>query len=444
MLLLKIVLYVGCAIPSLLFYLCTEKYQQYTSNIVLMFITVIQLLIPIFYDGAGYLADNAILTVLSVSLGAGMTFYIRDLRRCGDNQEKRQQLTAFYHVLDRWNENPTRSFNNNNNDTGEVSSNSDCTTTTTISSTKTTTFDDQKPVSLSVIQYDSRRWFLESVIYMALSVPVMSFFDGLLRVCALPPGTDTISYWHRFPPTWQTLAYHLMTGFTLHLHVGIVELIYRFFLTTRLMMMMLWTTSVTSLLRYYDDTHHFILQPSLFDQPWLAHSAYNLWSCRWHQIFRPGFKKLAYDPVRSLFPEKKANKTPSMGVWMGRIAGTMAVFLASGLLHDYILLAMIGHSAIQSYPGMLGQQTIFFLLQGVATVISSPNMPWSNFSSRILPMWLARLLTWVWIIYTAPIFVDPFLRIGLHVEAEVPLYPRSFDPHIGFLCPYGTINAQTN
>jgi hypothetical protein len=78
---------------------------------------------------------------------------------------------------------------------------------------------------------------------------------------------------------------------------------------------------------------------------------------------------------------------------------------------------MMGYSAIQTFAGMLGQQTMFFILQGVATVISAPGTPWSRLWSW-MPTWLARLLTFVWIVYTAPIFVDPFLRIGLHKEAE--------------------------
>ncbi|KAI8335088.1 membrane bound O-acyl transferase family-domain-containing protein [Chlamydoabsidia padenii] len=326
-----------------------------------------------------------------------MAFYIRDVRKCGDDTTRKRSLPPFYHVLARWNENGTRN---------QVST-------------------DPKPTSLSVMQQDSQWWLLQSVGYMLISIPIMSFFDGLLRVCQLPPDTDTIPYWYRFPPPWQTLAYHLVAGFTLHLHVWIVEMFYRLFLTVRLFATLFWKRQVS----HYQETRQFVTQPAIFDHPWLAHSAYNLWSVRWHQIFRPGFIKLAYQPVRSYFPS----------AW-GRVVGTMAVFLASGLLHDYILVTMMGYSAIRTYPGMLGQQTMFFILQGVASVVSAPGAPWSNAWAR-MPMWLARLLTLVWIVYTAPIFVDPFLRIGLHKEAEVPLYPRSFDPYIGFLCPYGSISV---
>ncbi|CAO3598723.1 unnamed protein product [Absidia cylindrospora] len=151
--------------------------------------------------------------------------------------------------------------------------------------------------------------------------------------------------------------------------------------------------------------------------------------------------KLAYQPVRALFATSSStnNKNQITMALMGRMTATMAVYVASGLLHDYILVIMMGYSTIQSYPGMLGQQTMFFILQGIASIVSAPGTPWSHWWAR-MPNWMARLLTLVWIIYTAPIFVDPYLRIGLHKEAEVPLYPRSFDPYIGFLCPYGSIS----
>lgn len=378
MLLKRALLYGGSSIPSLLFYYLTEK-RHGTPTAILVLITAAQVLLPLSYNGAGYLADNAVLAVLGVSLGAGMAFYIRDVQQCEADDTKKQALPPFYNVLARWNENGGRLGNNNDPD-------------------------DSKPPSLSVMKTDSRWWLLQSVGYMLLSIPVMAFFDGLLRVCELPPDTETTAYWYRLPPPWQTLAYHLMAGFTLHLHVWIVEILYRLFLTVRLAIVF-WCFSPQ--VGLYQATRQFISQPAIFDQPWLAHSAYNLWSARWHQIFRPGFIKLAYQPVRSLCPSKE----------YGRVAATMAVFVASGLLHDYILVTMMGYSAIQTFAGMLGQQTMFFILQGVATVVSAPGTPWSRLWSW-MPTWLARLLTLVWIIYTAPIFVDPFLRIGLHKEAE--------------------------
>ncbi|KAI8082699.1 uncharacterized protein BX664DRAFT_338878 [Halteromyces radiatus] len=444
MLLPDIILY---SIPSFLFYLCTEKHQQYTPDIVLVFITIIQLLIPISYRGAGLWKENDFFVALSISLGSRMMFYIHDLRQCGNNQEKRQQLAVFYQARHQWNESPTRSSNNHKDTTSSNGEDNAITrmTASTTTSTPSSSLNDVKPVSLSVIYHDSRRWFLKYVTYIALLVPIMSFFDGLLHVCSFPPTANSILYWY----PWKTLAYYLVTFLIVHPYLHAVDLIYRFFLSAHLMMMVLWTKTkptkdcMTSLLHHYHDSRHYILQPSLFDQPWLAHSAHNLWSCRWHQLLRPGFKKLVYDPVRSLFPEEKANNTSIMGVCMGRIAAIMAVFLASGLLHDYILLARVGLSAIRSYPGMLGQQTIFFLLQGVATVISSPCMPWYRFLSRAVPMWLARLLTLVWFVFTLPIFIVPFSRNGSLLLPGTGLYPRFFDSHIGFLCPYGTIDTSS-
>ncbi|CAO3598722.1 unnamed protein product [Absidia cylindrospora] len=126
-------------------------------------------------DGAGILADNAVLAVLSVTLGAGM---------------KKRTLPPFYFVLARWNENaPPSQF-----------------ISTTTTRTHNAPDDIRKPPSVSVIRQDSRWWFLQFIGYMLLSVPVMSFLmvscgfvnyrptrkQRLIGIGSLHPG----KHWH--------------------------------------------------------------------------------------------------------------------------------------------------------------------------------------------------------------------------------------------------------
>jgi hypothetical protein len=174
------------------------------------------------------------------------------------------------------------------------------------------------------------------------------------------------------------------------------------------------------LLKLHDQLSHFVAQPPLFNKPWLTRSVYDLWSRRWHQIFRPGFHQVAYKPIRRLFGKNHQGA--------GRIFGTIAVFMCSGLMHDYIILGMLGYSNITK-PGIFGYQTLFFFLQALATIVSV--------KSPTLPTWLARALTWCWVLYTAPLFVEPYVRLGLHLNAEVPGFPKFMDDPIGNICPYG-------
>ena len=115
---------------------------------------------------------------------------------------------------------------------------------------------------------------------------------------------------------------------------------------------------------------------------------------------------------------------------LGRAAGTMAVFAVSGLMHDYILMAMFGLSEYARRPGIAGYQTLFFMLQGAVTIISA-----QDFVS--MPKWMGSLLTWFFILYSAPLFIEPYLRIGLHNEAEIPGFPRMWDQYLLPVCPYG-------
>lgn len=142
---------------------------------------------------------------------------------------------------------------------------------------------------------------------------------------------------------------------------------------------------------------------------------------RWHQVFRFAFYPIAYRPVRQMFKHPK----------LGRAAGTMAVFVMSGLIHDYILMTMVGFHRYFTESRVAGFQTFFFILQGLATVVSS------TFPPTPLPKWIARGLAWLFILYTAPLFIEPFLRIGLHYTARVPGYPQLFDPYMDPVCPYG-------
>ncbi|KAI8382907.1 membrane bound O-acyl transferase family-domain-containing protein [Blakeslea trispora] len=283
---------------------------------------------------------------------------------------------------------------------------------------------DKQTPAISQLRSDAFKYLLKAIVQLALCIPLFAVSDGFVRVCQEPPESmlADVPYLTRllsdpFSIPIKTLFYYLWIGVTISMHTHIVSPLY-FLIMAFQLNIVVWLPFPTSVRHtMYYDIIALDKQPPFFDQIWLARSAYDLWSRRWHQFFRHGFRHIAYDPAKRLF-----GRHP----WAGRLAGTLAVFVCSGLMHDYIVLSMLGYSSIQ--PGIVGQQTIFFLLQGIATAVSM--------QSPTLPTWLARGLTWIWIIYTAPMFGEPYIRLGLHHYAQVPGFPYFLDQFMQSFCPF--------
>ncbi|GAA5816667.1 hypothetical protein MFLAVUS_010197 [Mucor flavus] len=396
----QLILYSGCAIPSIVFYLVTKNHtvKRAGSGLpdwALITIGFVEVLIPIVQNAKGNVLDRVICAVMAIVMTSGMFFYVRDRQQTPEGEE----LRPFYDILTRWNEVDPKK----NDDTKKLVDH-----------------------PIDKIRQDALRFLARAIIYGLFYIPVFSTMDGFIRVCQEPPEIFTDkSYLKQLftaPIPLKSSFYYLWVGITLSLHIALIPLVHLLLHAIQLNIIA-WTPSVNpqTVSKLYIDLANFVAQPPLFNKPWMTRSVYDLWSRRWHQIFRPGFHQVAYAPVRRLFG--KENQT------LGRIAGSIAVFACSGLMHDYIMITMLGYSNYNT-PGTFGYQTLFFLLQGVATVVSA--------ASPRLPAWFSRLLTWIWVIYTAPLFVEPFLRVGLHTHAEVPGFPKFMDSYVGAVCPYGT------
>lgn len=404
----KLAIYSGCAVPSIIFYLATKNYTIKKANNgppdwLLILIGFIEILVPVFYDGRGTVLDRVICAIMAIVMTSGMLFYVRDRQQTPEGNE----IQPFYDILTHWNEAPSAP------------------TPITTDHKKDDNIEQKKELLLSEIRMDAFKFLLRAIAYTLLYIPVFSTMDGFIRACQEPPEiTTSIPYIRRLfaaPIPFGSTFYYIWVGITLTLHIALVPLVHLVAHAVQLNIVA-WIPNMKykTLLRLHSELAHFVAQPPLFDKPWLTRSVYDLWSHRWHQIFRPGFHQVAYNPIRRLFGAKHKN--------LGRIAGTIAVFACSGLMHDYIILATLGPSNYNQ-PGVFGYQTLFFLLQAVATIVS--------IMSPKLPTWLARTLTWFWVLYTAPLFIEPYLRIGLHHSATVPGFPKFMDTPLEGICPYG-------
>ncbi|KAI7899436.1 membrane bound O-acyl transferase family-domain-containing protein [Cokeromyces recurvatus] len=399
----KLLLYSGCAIPSIIFFLLTKNQNIKHVNSsppdwLLILIGFSEVFIPIAYNAYGSVLDRVIVAVMAVVMTSGMFIYIHNRHQTPEGEE----IHPFYEILANWNQSATKAVES-----------------------VTEKKDKKDETSLSQIRLDAFKFLLRAIAYTIIYIPVFSTMDGFVRTCQEPPEVFTNSpYLYRLfkaPIPLASIMYYIWLGITFTLHIALIPLVH--LLTHAIQLNIIaWMPTVNHkiLRRLHRELANFVAQPPLFNKPWLTRSVYDLWSRRWHQIFRPGFHQIAYNPIRRLFG--KEHKV------LGRLIGTIAVFACSGAMHDYIMLVMLGYSNWKA-PGMLGYQTLFFFLQSLATIVSA--------ISPKLPSWLARTLTWLWVLYTAPFFVEPYIRIGLHKYVQVPGFPKFMDEPIRAICPYG-------
>ncbi|KAI7876456.1 hypothetical protein K492DRAFT_239745 [Lichtheimia hyalospora FSU 10163] len=394
LLLEKLKLYSSCSIPALLFYILTFKSPCHTPNAILSAIVLLNFAIPITHNGAhGDMIDHSVVGTLTCYLGFGMIGYIVD-------RHQGKPTVPFYRVLNAWNQRPSSQQQQQHSQDKE-----------------------QAPLDTSTMQSNAFKWLMLAWFRVLLSMPVMAFLDGFLRVCNEPPLDPpyiSLMLSGKSIPI-PTLYYYAISSIALIMHLVLVPTIWLVIYSTKLCYLALF--SPKTMASYHDKVADFVQRPPLFDQLWLASSVHDMWSRRWHQIFRSAFRDIAYLPIRRLFPSKPL---------LGRALGVMSVFALSGLMHDYILLCMVGYQQYVTDPGLMGIQSTFFLLQGMGTVISNYH------SIPKIPRSIARLLTFLFLLYSAPFFMEPYIRIKLNLLARVPGYPQTLDPYLGPICPYGS------
>lgn len=165
---------------------------------------------------------------------------------------------------------------------------------------------------------------------------------------------------------------------------------------------------------------------NLMNYPFLSISLEDLWSHRWHRIFRAAWVSSAFKPVYYSI-RQITNKSPKFKHLAIGLAN-LAVFVASGITHEYIVLCNAGWTLYtQRY---MGQEMTFFVLHGVLVVVEKtmafflePMLPTSVVQSPIVK--LARHVYVIYISYiTFPWFINSFAPWGLFkLPSFTPLGP---------------------
>ncbi|KIO22459.1 hypothetical protein M407DRAFT_245173 [Tulasnella calospora MUT 4182] len=128
--------------------------------------------------------------------------------------------------------------------------------------------------------------------------------------------------------------------------------------------------------------------PPIFSKPWLSTSLRDLWSRRWHSVFRNYFAILGYAAGHRI---------------MGEVGGVLGVFFLSGLLHDWTIWGMGKGTDFWRIVG-------FFYLQGIGMCVEAT---FSVVTGRKIRGWWGRAWTCLFMLTTAHLVVEAWLQRGL-------------------------------
>ncbi|KAG8980186.1 hypothetical protein FRB90_007771, partial [Tulasnella sp. 427] len=128
--------------------------------------------------------------------------------------------------------------------------------------------------------------------------------------------------------------------------------------------------------------------PPIFSRPWASTSLRDLWSRRWHSVFRNYFAKVGYTVGRLV---------------VGELGGVLGVFLLSGLLHDWTIWGMGKGTDFWRIAGYFYLQGVGMCFEGAYRVITG---------RKVRGRW-GRVWTWVFELATAHLVVEAWLQRGL-------------------------------
>ncbi|KZV83433.1 hypothetical protein EXIGLDRAFT_314418 [Exidia glandulosa HHB12029] len=152
--------------------------------------------------------------------------------------------------------------------------------------------------------------------------------------------------------------------------------------------------------------------PSMFDAPFSATSLADLWTNRWHSIFRQSFNRLSL-PILWIIPQ-------SAGRGVRRFCRALAIFCLSALFH-VLFMHRLETNELFIHPNFLDLSILkFFLLQPLFLALE-----WlviAPLARRFLPeRWQTvptRIFAWSSLLFTGRYWADVWARRGLWGHEE--------------------------
>jgi hypothetical protein len=138
-------------------------------------------------------------------------------------------------------------------------------------------------------------------------------------------------------------------------------------------------------------------------EPYFAKSLQEFWGERWNVNTQYCIKRLSYDKVHLYL-----NFIPKTG---RNILATMAAFLLSALMHEWILWSI-------DHESSTFEQFIFFLLHGVLLIIEKwtirifYNVTGKNLL-KVTPKIVLMAYTHIVLLLTCPLMLNPYIRCNV-------------------------------
>lgn len=153
--------------------------------------------------------------------------------------------------------------------------------------------------------------------------------------------------------------------------------------------------------------------------PVLSTSLDDLWSHRWHQLFKSTWLSFPFRPVRILtvrFLTKKVKNAKAIGFLLASIS----VFVASAFMHEYVIAANMGWPIYNRF--FRGEQCIFFVGHGLGVffehmveAVIAPKLP-KGFRYSMWCTLLQRAWTVMFGYYTFYYIMNGFLTWGFQYD----------------------------
>lgn len=151
---------------------------------------------------------------------------------------------------------------------------------------------------------------------------------------------------------------------------------------------------------------------NVMEHPLLGDTLEEVWSRRWHRNMRSAWVASAFKPVHFITSKYSKNKYLATGL------ASFAVFIVSGLTHEYAILCGSGWEYYRKH--FIGDQVIFFCINGVLVVFEKTL---GSIYKKMLPQSLiksfpVRILLHIYVLglasWTFPYFINGFAHLGLY------------------------------
>ncbi|SAL95985.1 hypothetical protein [Absidia glauca] len=182
------------------------------------------------------------------------------------------------------------------------------------------------------------------------------------------------------------------------------------FYVISLILLVLFMTAIMNLIGYI--LHLFycvVLEGGTYSS---TDSLTDFWSCRWHQLMKSTWTAFPYRPTYRAM-DRALTKYTTHHATIARAFGVLSVFAASGLMHEFTVLAFSGWTLYTTT--FVGQQMLFFLVNGLATIVDQSML-------MTLPNVCRRLVMIAFLYFTAPLFFSSIFEGGVIDGHSSPPY----------------------